>query len=159
MKPYLTNILGRKKKPPHWWQDVLVSTQLPHQKQIAYLYHLFVFSCMATGSSPSEGNGPGRWWTDLSGRGFEKSRNIFEQRSDRLRQTAAYIARWTVAMFPLTGCDIGCHLKIMEILIATSQSLPLIDHRIIQATVVIGAISTNTLNDDSVEVGLCYSSD
>lgn len=55
------------------------------------------FSYMATGSTPSEGNGPGRWWTDLSGRGFEKSRNIFEQRSDRLRQTAAYIARWTVA--------------------------------------------------------------
>lgn len=62
------------------------------------------FSCMATGSSPSEGNGPGRWWTALSGRGFEKSRNIFEQRSDRLRQTAAYIARWTVAELSDLSC-------------------------------------------------------
>lgn len=73
------------------------------------------FSCMATGSSPSEGNGPGRWWTDLSGRGFEKSRNIFEQRSDRLRQTAAYIARWTVAELSDLSCIVFFFLLLFVI--------------------------------------------
>lgn len=49
------------------------------------------------GSPPPQRNGP--WWrrADLRSWSFEKSRNIHEQWSDRLWQTATCITWWTVA--------------------------------------------------------------
>lgn len=54
------------------------------------------FLLSSTGCSPCRRNGPGWWRADLGGRSFKESRNISEQWSDRLRQTAARVARWII---------------------------------------------------------------
>lgn len=53
----------------------------------------FHFLLSSTGHSPHWRNGPGWWRADLRGRSFKESRNISEQWSDGLWQTAARISR------------------------------------------------------------------
>lgn len=57
----------------------------------------FHFLSSSTGRSPHWRNGPGWWRADLGGRSFKESRNLSEQWSDGLRQTAARISRRVVA--------------------------------------------------------------
>lgn len=72
--------------------------------QHIHWFIVLVFALMSSTGSPSpQGNGP-RWWrADFRAWSLEKSRNIHEQWSDRLWQTATCITWWIITILYVIG--------------------------------------------------------